>query len=58
MYYLTRDMAEALKVKRPYTNLKEYLEYKERGIEMLKAHEQEIVKMAERERPVKEEEPD
>lgn len=58
MYYLTRDMAEALKVKRPYANLKEYLEYKKRGIEKLTAHEKEIVKMAEQEKPVKEEEPD
>ena len=58
MYYLTRDMAEALRVKRPYTNLKEYLEYKKRGIETLKAHEKEIVKMAEQEKSVKEEEPD
>jgi hypothetical protein len=58
MYYLTRDMAEALKVKRPYTNLKEYLEYKKRGIETLTAHEKDIVKMAEQEKPVKEEEPD
>ena len=58
MYYLTRDMAEALKVKRPYTNLKEYLEYKKRGIETLTAHEKQILKMAEQEKPVKEEEPD
>jgi len=58
MYYLTRDMAEALRVKRPYTNLKEYLEYKKRGIETLQAHEKEIVKMADEEKPVKEEEPD
>jgi hypothetical protein len=58
MYYLTRDMAEALKVKRPYANLKEYVEYKKRGIDTLKAHEQEIVEKAEREKPIKEEEPD
>jgi hypothetical protein len=58
MYYLTRDMAEALKVKRPYTNLKEYLEYKKRGMETLKAHEREIVKMSDEEKPAKEEEPD
>ncbi len=58
MFYLTRDMAEALKVKRSYTNLKEYLEYKERGIETLKAHEREIVEKAEKEKPIKEEEPD
>jgi len=58
MYYLTRDMADALRVKRPYTNLKEYLEYKKRGIEKLTAHEKEILTMAEQEKPVKEEEPD
>ena len=58
MFYLTRDMAEALKVKRPYANLKEYLEYKKRGIETLKAHEKEIVEKAEKEKPIKEEEPD
>jgi hypothetical protein len=58
MFYLTRDMAEALKVKRPYTNLKEYLEYKNRGIEALRAHEREIIEKAEKEKPIKEEEPD
>ena len=58
MFYLTRDMAEALKVKRPYTNLKEYLEYKKRGIETLQAHERQIVEKAEKEKPIKEEEPD
>jgi hypothetical protein len=58
MFYLRRDMAEALKVKRPYTNLKEYLEYKKRGIETLKAHEKEIVEKAEKEKPVTEEELD
>ena len=58
MYYLTRDMAEALKTKRPYANLKEYVEYKKRGIETLAAHEKEIVKKAEQEEPIKEEEAD
>ncbi len=58
MYYLTRDMAEALKVKRPYANLKDYVEYKNRGIETLRAHEKEIVEKAEHENPTKEEEPD
>ncbi len=46
MFYLTRDMADALKVKRPYANLKnlkDYLEYKKRGIDTLKAHEKEIM---------------
>lgn len=47
MFYLTRDMAQALNVKRPYTNLKSYLEYKERGIDTLRAHGREIAQMAE-----------
>ena len=47
MFYLTRDMAEALSLKRPYMNLQTYLEYKKRGVEALKAHEQEISKLAE-----------
>ncbi len=58
MYYLTRDMADALRVKRPYTNLKEYLEYKKRGIETLRTHEKEIAEKAEQETPTQEEEPD
>lgn len=49
MYYLTRDMAEALAVKRPYTNLRSYLEYKKRGIATLQAHAKAIAKLAERE---------
>jgi hypothetical protein len=56
MFYLTRDMAEALDVKRPYTNLKTYLEYKERGVDTLRAHEKEIVELAEDEAPQAEEE--
>ena len=47
MYYLTRDMAEAVGVKRPYMNLKTYLEYKQRGIDTLKAHEKEIANLVE-----------
>ncbi len=39
MFYLTKDMAQALSVTRPYTNLKTYLEYEERGIDTLRAHE-------------------
>jgi hypothetical protein len=46
MFYLTRDMAEALHIKRPYMNLKTYLEYKKRGIDILKAHEKEITELA------------
>jgi hypothetical protein len=41
-YYLTTDMARALEIERPYTNLKSYLTYKERGIDALRAHEGEI----------------
>ncbi len=40
-------MAQALTVKRPHTNLKTYLEYKERGIDTLRAHGREIARMAE-----------
>lgn len=47
MYYLTKDMAQALKVKRPYTDLKTYLKYKKRGIDKLRAHEKEITDLAE-----------
>ena len=47
MFYLTRDMAEAVGVKRPYMNLKTYLEYKQRGIDTLKAHEKEIASLVE-----------
>jgi hypothetical protein len=56
MFYLTRDMAQALGVKRPYTNLKTYLEYKERGVDTLRAHKKEIAKLAEEETPKAEEE--
>jgi hypothetical protein len=56
MFYLTRDMAQALSVTRPYTNLKTYLEYKERGVDTLRAHEKEIAKLAEDEAGTAEEE--
>ena len=56
MFYLTRDMSQTLATQRPYTNLTTYLEYKKRGIEILKAHEKEIVKMADEEPPAKNEE--
>lgn len=49
MYYLTRDMAEAVGVKRPYMNLKTYLEYKQRGIDTLTAHQTEIANLVEEE---------
>jgi len=40
-------MAQALNVARPYTNLKSYLDYKKRGIDVLRAHEKEIAKLGE-----------
>jgi hypothetical protein len=49
MFYLTRDLAQALSLERPYTNLKTYLEYKKRGADILRAHEKEIVSLAEEE---------
>lgn len=42
MFYQTTDMAKALEIERPYTDLKSYLAYKERGIDALRAHEVEI----------------
>ncbi len=56
MFYLTRDMAQTLSVTRPYTNLKTFLEYKERGVDTLRAHEKEIAKLAEDEAGKAEEE--
>jgi hypothetical protein len=55
MFYLTRDMAEALGAKRPYMNLKTYLEYKQRGTDILKAHAKEIASLAEDETEKEEE---
>jgi hypothetical protein len=56
MFYLTKDMAQALSVTRPYINLKTYLEYKERGVDTLRAHEKEIANLAEDEAGKAEEE--
>jgi len=56
MYYLTNDMAKALEIPRPYTNLKTYLEYKERGINILEKHKIDINKLTEEEDSVSEEE--
>lgn len=46
MYYLTNDMAKALEIPRPYTNLKSYLDYKQKGIDVLEEHKQEIEKLS------------
>ena len=47
MYYLTVDMAKALEIKRPYTNLKTYFSYKQTGNVLLKEHEQLILDLDE-----------
>jgi len=47
MFYLTRDMAQALSLERPYMDVKSYLEYKKRGVDKLRAHEKEIARLAE-----------
>lgn len=49
MFYLTKDMAKALEIQRPYTNLKSYLEYKQRGINILEEHKEEIEQLNEEE---------
>lgn len=49
MYYSTKDMAKASGSTRPYINLKTYLEYKERGIEILEKHKSEILSLSEEE---------
>lgn len=46
MYYLTNDMAKALEIPRPYTNLKSYLDYKQKGINVLEHHKDEIEKLS------------
>lgn len=56
MFYLTRDMAQTLTLDRPYKNLKTYLDYKQRGVDTLRAHEKEIVTLAEDEAGTAEEE--
>jgi hypothetical protein len=56
MYYLTKDMAQALGIQRPYANLKSYSEYKQRGIDIIKAHKQEIEELSEDEDPGAEQE--
>lgn len=43
MYYLTNDMAKTLEIERPYTNLKEYHEYKKRGLAVLEQHKDKII---------------
>lgn len=46
MYFLTKDMAKALEIPRPYTNLKSYFEYKKKGVDVLSEHKAEIEKLS------------
>ena len=39
-------MAKALEIPRPYTNLKSYLDYKQKGIAVLEQHKEEIEKLS------------
>ena len=58
MFYLTRDMALAVSLDRPYMNLKTYLDYKKRGADTLRKHEKEIKELGEDEAGKAEEESD
>lgn len=51
MYYLTNDMAKALEINRPYTNLKTYLAYKQKGSNILLEHLEEIQNLSDEEDP-------
>ena len=46
MNYLTNDMAKAFEIPRPYSNLKSYLDYKQRGINILELHKEQIEKLS------------
>ncbi len=46
MFYLTKDMAQAISIPRPYTNLQSYLKYKVRGIDILQEHKKEILELS------------
>lgn len=46
-FYLTKAMAKEIGIERPYTNLKTYTEYKEKGIEILKSQKALIAQQAE-----------
>ncbi len=48
MFYLTKDMARALEIVRPYTNLQNYTKYKQRGSEAIQAHKEDILALDDR----------
>jgi hypothetical protein len=47
MYYLSADMARSLETSRPYSDLKSYFEYKQRGQKALQHHIDQIEKLTE-----------
>lgn len=47
MYYLTNDMARTAETTRPYTNLKTYIDYKQRGGAKLKEYKNQILQLSE-----------
>jgi hypothetical protein len=51
IYYLTKDMAKALEISRPYTNLKTYQAYKVKGNDILKLNKEKIENMEEEDEP-------
>lgn len=55
MFYLTADMAREAGLPRPYTNLQSYLAYKNKGMDILQSHAQEIAKLGEDEAIIAEE---
>jgi hypothetical protein len=56
MYYLTADMARSLEVPRPYSDLKSYFDYKQRGSEILQKFEDQIEQLSDVTGPMTEEE--
>ena len=58
MFYLTTDMARAVEIPRPYSNLKTYLEYKQRGVQVLQENAEAIRQIASDEAAVAESEGD
>lgn len=56
MYYLTADMARSFEIPRPYSDLKSYFEYKQRGSEILQQFEDQIEQLADTSAAVNEEE--
>ncbi|MCL4303548.1 MAG: restriction endonuclease [Anaerolineae bacterium] len=58
MYYLTADMARTLEIVRPYTDLKSYSAYKQRGSETLQKFQEQIEQLPEETSASAEEDPE